>query len=64
MGTAQEEADESAFWLELVIEGQFVKESLVGPLLNEATELTKIVAKSRISASQKLRKKLSIVNRQ
>jgi four helix bundle protein len=52
LGTVEEEADESAFWLELIIEGELLKENLVTPLLNEASELTKIMASSRISASR------------
>ncbi len=54
LGVVEEEADESAFWLELIIEGQLLKAKLVVPLLDEANELTKIMAKSRISASAAL----------
>jgi four helix bundle protein len=54
LGVVEEEADESAFWLELIIEGQLLKAKLVVPLLEEANELTKIMAKSRISASAAL----------
>jgi len=65
IGIVEEEADESAFWLELIIEGAFLKESRVRPLLDEASEITKIMATSRISASQKNRAKrqLGIGNR-
>jgi len=65
IGIVEEEADESAFWLELIIEGAFLKESRVRPLLEEASEITKIMATSRISASQKNRAKrqLGIGNR-
>jgi four helix bundle protein len=56
IGVVEEEADESAFWMELIIEGQFLKQNLVKPLLEEAKELTKIMAKSRISASKPLRR--------
>jgi len=66
LGIVEEEADESAFWLELIIEGSLLKASLVQPLLEEANELTKIMATSRISASKKLRanRQLAIGNRQ
>ena len=66
MGVVEEEADESAFWLELIIEGAFLKENRVKPLLDEANELTKIMASSRISASRKVRanRQLAIGNRQ
>jgi four helix bundle protein len=51
LGTVEEEADESAYWLELIIEGELLKPQQVQPLLDEANELTKIMASSRISAS-------------
>src|ERR1043166_1503016 len=44
LGVVEEEADESAFWLELIIEGALLKESLVQSLLNEANELKQIMA--------------------
>jgi len=50
----EEEADESALWLELIIEGELLKVQLVESLLNEASELAKIMASSRISASASL----------
>jgi four helix bundle protein len=50
IGVVEEEADESAFWLELVIEGALLKESQVRPLLDEANEITKLMASSRITA--------------
>jgi four helix bundle protein len=66
IGTVEEESDESAFWLEIIIEGAFLKEVLVKPLLEEANALTKIMAKSRISASRRFRanRQLAIGNRQ
>ena len=65
IGTVEEESDESAFWLEIIVEGAFLKEILVRPLLEEANELTRIIAKSRISASRRLRinRQLAIGNR-
>ena len=62
IGVVEEEADESAFWLELVIEHKLMQEVLVRPLLNEADELTAIMAASRISASRNS-KQLAIANR-
>ena len=66
IGILEEEADESAFWLELIIDGAFLNENQVKPLLSEANELTKIMASSRISASGKVRAnpQLAIGNRQ
>jgi len=55
LGIAEEEADESGYWMEMIIEGELLKANLVQPLLNEANELTKIIAQSRISASRNLR---------
>jgi four helix bundle protein len=51
IGVVLEEADESAFWLELVIEGELLKAVRVQPLLNEADELVQIMASSRITAT-------------
>jgi len=45
-----EEADESAFWLEFVIDEQLLKNTLVEPLLEEANELTAIFFSSRKTA--------------
>jgi len=48
-----EEADESAFWLEFIIDEKLMKENLVSSLLNEAVELTAIFCSSRKTASIK-----------
>ena len=65
IGVVEEEADESAFWLELIIEHKLLKEPLVKPLHAEAGELTAIMAASRISASRNQRRAQSaIANRQ
>ena len=50
LGIVVEEADESAYWLELIIEGQLLTPNLVEPLLQEANELTAIMAASRKTA--------------
>ncbi|HKY29498.1 MAG TPA: four helix bundle protein [Pyrinomonadaceae bacterium] len=66
IGTVEEESDESAFWLELIVEGGFLKKGCVTPLLHEAKEIAKIMAKSRISASRGLHtnRQSAIGNRQ
>ncbi|HEY6119451.1 MAG TPA: four helix bundle protein [Pyrinomonadaceae bacterium] len=68
IGVVEEEADESAFWMELIIEGDFLKQNLVQSLLDEAKEIVKIMAKSRISASkhmkQRANRQSAIGNRQ
>ncbi|HEV2883464.1 MAG TPA: four helix bundle protein [Pyrinomonadaceae bacterium] len=52
LGIVEEEADESAYWLEMIVEGDLMKSSLVKPLMQEANELVAIVTASRISASR------------
>ena len=51
LGIVEEEADESAYWMELIIEGGLLESELVKPLLGEANEIVAIMAASRISAS-------------
>src|ERR1044071_2926940 len=67
IGIVEEEADESAFWMELTIEDELLKPRLVQSLLIEANELAKIMASSRKSASEALKTKPSnkstIINR-
>lgn len=50
LGVVIEEADESAYWLELIIEGNLLEKQKVEPLLNEANELTAIMVASRKSS--------------
>ncbi len=50
LGIVVEEADESMFWLELIIERKFLAKRLVEPLLKAANELTAIMVASRKSA--------------
>jgi four helix bundle protein len=52
VGTVEEEADESALWMELIIEDKLLPEKKIAPLLKEANELTAIMAASYISASR------------
>jgi four helix bundle protein len=48
-----EEADETGFWLEFIVDEKLIKKNLVEPLLKEAGELTAIFASSRTTASTK-----------
>ena len=48
-----EEADETAFWLEFIVDENLLKENMVKPFLQEAKELTAIFASSRMTASTK-----------
>ena len=54
LGVVEEEADESALWLELIIEGDLLKRELVQPLWNEANELVAIMTSSRKSAGRSI----------
>src|SRR5947208_4466434 len=53
IGVAEEEADETALWLELIITDKILPEKKILPLLTEANELVAIMAASYISASRK-----------
>ncbi len=59
LGIVVEEADESAYWLELIIEGDLLGANLVEPLLQEANELTAIMVASRKSAQQSIENRKS-----
>ena len=52
LGIVEEEADESAFWLEIIMENGLLNKELVANLHREAEELTAIMAASRISAAR------------
>jgi four helix bundle protein len=54
LGTVEEEADETAFWLELIIEGDLLAAAQIQPLLNEAIEIVAITAASKKTASATL----------
>jgi four helix bundle protein len=51
LGIVEEEADESAFWMELLIDGGLALESRLGKLLDEANQITAIIVASRKSSS-------------
>lgn len=50
LGIIIEEADESAFWLELIIDSQLLQKELVEPLLQETNELTAIMVSTKKSS--------------
>lgn len=50
LGISLEEADETAWWLELIIEAEVMPRHLLEPLLSEANELTAILNQARMSA--------------
>ena len=55
IGVAEEEADETVLWLELIVEDKLLPEKKIAPLLKEANEITAIMAASYISASRNKR---------
>lgn len=53
MGIVEEEADESAYWMELLVEANLVEASYLADLLDEANQLTAITVASIKTARQK-----------
>jgi len=54
MGTVEEEADESSYWLELLVEDGMVAAAKADPLIKEANELVAITVSS-INTARKSR---------
>lgn len=54
LGVVIEEADESGYWMELIIEGELLPRERVESLLDEANQLTAIMVASRKSAQQSI----------
>ena len=52
LSMVQEEADESAFWLEMIIETDLLRAPKVQPLLSEASEIVAIIASSKKTAAK------------
>jgi four helix bundle protein len=52
----EEEADESAYWLELISESNIICKARIEDLLNEANELTAIFTSSGKTAKQRKKK--------
>lgn len=52
LGIVEEEADEAAFWMELLIDGGIVPAPRIANLLDEADQLTAIMVASRKSANK------------
>jgi four helix bundle protein len=46
MGTVEEEADESGYWMELLVDAQKMEPHKMSPLIQEAGELTAIAVSS------------------
>jgi len=52
ISTVAEEADETLFWLELLVESQLIDKQLVLPLMGECEQLVKIFAASLTTAKR------------
>ena len=52
LGIVEDEADESVYWLEMLVEAKVLVPDAVAELLAEADELTAIMATSRKTAKQ------------
>jgi len=46
-----EEADESLFWMEILIDAEIISAQQIEPLMKEATEILKVVASARKKVS-------------
>lgn len=53
LGVVEEEADESAYWVEMIIEGELMRANLVTSLFSKANELVAIMTSSRITIYRK-----------
>ena len=65
MKTAEEEADETAYWLEILVETGAMRREQVEPFVDEADQLVRILVASILTARRnaKARRK-PIINRQ
>ena len=52
LGIVEEEADETAFWLELIIETTLLSPTKVKPLLTETSEIVAIMTSSKKTAAK------------
>ena len=53
MGTAEEEADESLYWMELLVEADIMMEERMSSLMKEADELVAITVASINTAKRR-----------
>ena len=52
MGIVLEEADESLYWMEILVETEIMKADLLGSLMDEANQLVAILVQSLNTAKQ------------
>lgn len=55
LGIVEEEADETMFWIELIIELNIFEKEMLDPVLREANEITAIIVSSKKKIRQKLK---------
>ena len=58
LGIVIEEADESGYWMELIIEGELLPANRVEELLDESNQITAIMVASRKSSIENLKSKI------
>lgn len=54
MGIVEEEADESIYWMELLVDSNLIKRELITDLMNEGEEILKIVVSSIRTARKRV----------
>jgi four helix bundle protein len=57
LGIVEEEADETVFWFELLLDCRKAEQEEVGPMIDEAGQLLRIISASRITARANASKK-------
>lgn len=62
VGIAEEEADETLLWLELIVDSKLMEEKRLKDLMKEMDEIISILAASRITAKKKKLGSLSIIS--
>jgi four helix bundle protein len=53
LGTVEEEADESAYWLELLVESRLMKVAQLEPLMAECDEITAMIVASIVKSKRR-----------
>jgi len=62
LSIVEEEADESVYWMELLIEGEIIKENLLKNLMDEGNQILSIVVSSIKTSKEKRNPKSEIRN--
>jgi four helix bundle protein len=62
LSIVEEEADESVYWMELLIEGKIIKENLLKNLMDEGNQILSIVVSSIKTSKEKRNPKSEIPN--